>query len=96
MQLLRQRVFGLAVGYEDLNDHDTLRGDSQFTLICGKDNITGENRTRARDVGTPLASSSILNQMELAGSGKQQQRYKKISADEQALDRLIVDVYLCL
>ena len=93
-QLLRQRIFALALGYEDLNDHDTLRADSQLALICGKDDVTGDTRVRARDVGTPLAGSSTLNRLELAGSGRNQGRYKKISADEQALDRLMVDVFL--
>ena len=63
--LVRQRVFGLALGYEDLNDHDEIRRDSMLALACGRGDLTGEERARARDRAFPLAGSSTLNRMEL-------------------------------
>ena len=50
--LVAQRVYALALGYEDLNDHDVLRDDSLLTL--GKEDITGALRSRSRDLGHPL------------------------------------------
>src|SRR3954454_2236643 len=45
-QLIAQRVYGLALGYEDLNDHDTLRLDPLLATLCGKEDPTGANRLR--------------------------------------------------
>ena len=59
--LLRQRVFGIGMGYEDLNDHDEMRRDSVLALACGRDDLTGQKRARARDRAYPLAGSSTLN-----------------------------------
>ena len=63
--LLMQRVFGLALGYEDLNDHDALRLDHLLALAMGKEDPTGATRKRSQDRGLPLASSSTLNRLEL-------------------------------
>ena len=93
--LLAQRIYGLSLGYEDLNDHDVLRADPLLATLVGKTDVTGEKRLREQDRGCPLASSSTLNRLELsepdtaAGS-----RYKRIGADPQALDRLLVDIFL--
>lgn len=46
--LLRQRVFGTGMDYEDLNDHDRIRRDSVLALSCGRDDLTGQKRERAR------------------------------------------------
>lgn len=54
-QLLRQRVFGLVLGYEDLNDHEELRLDPALAAAVGKADPSGEDRVRERDEGTPLA-----------------------------------------
>ena len=59
--LVAQRVFGVALGYEDLNDHDTLRSDSLLALLVGKADVSGQDRVRARDKGHALAGSSTLN-----------------------------------
>ena len=52
-RLVAQRLFGLVLGYEDLNDHDELWDDSSLAVEC--DDLTGENRVRERDRGRPLA-----------------------------------------
>lgn len=94
-RLLAQRVYALALGYEDLNDHDVLRADSLLALLVGKSDVTGERRLRDRDRGCPLAGSSTLNRLELSDlASAARSRYKKIAADVQALDRLLVDLFL--
>ena len=60
-----QRVFGLALGYEDLNDHDDLRRDPMLAVALGKDDVKGEQRRRAQDRGKALAGKSTLNRLEL-------------------------------
>ena len=54
-QLVAQRVFGLALGYEDLNDHDQLRADPLLAVLVGSADPAGQARRGARDVGKPLA-----------------------------------------
>lgn len=93
--LVAQRIYGLALGYEDLNDHDVLRSDSALALLVGKRDVTGADRNRARDRGHALAGSSTLNRLELSTSAlAAADRYKKVAADPQALDRLMVDVFV--
>ena len=93
--LSAQRLFGLALGYEDLNDHDTLRDDSLLALAVGCADVTGQSRSRQRDKGHPLAGSSTLNRFEL---GRPEQaakdRYKRIVGDAQQLDRLLVQLFI--
>ena len=83
------------LGYEDLCDHDQLRDDSLLALAVGRDDVTGESRARERDRGHPLAGSSTLNRLEL-GTPEQarQDRYKRIVADTQQLDALLVELFL--
>jgi len=50
--LLAQRILGLALGYEGINDHDTLRRDSLLALLVGKTNLTGQSRVGCRIRGT--------------------------------------------
>jgi hypothetical protein len=93
--LVAQRVYGLALGYEDLNDHDTLRKDSVLALLVGKQDLIGEQRVRQQDKGNPLAASSTLNRLELSKpDSAPSDRYKRIAANPDALDRLLVDVFL--
>ncbi|MEZ5553231.1 MAG: transposase [Pseudomonadales bacterium] len=93
--LVAQRVYGLGLGYADLNDHDGLRSDSVLALLVGKRDLTGEDRERDRDRGYPLAGSSTLNRLELTTpASAASDRYKKIAADPQALDRLLVDLFI--
>jgi hypothetical protein len=94
-ELVAQRVYGLALGYADLNDHDALRADSVLALLAGKRDLTGESRERERDRGYPLAGSSTLNRLELSTPAlAADDRYKRIAADAVALDRLLVDLFL--
>lgn len=65
LDLVRQRVYGLALGYENLNDHDDLLRDPLLALVLGKRDPLGTNRRRGSDAGTALASSSTLNRFEL-------------------------------
>jgi len=63
--LIAQRVLGLALGYEDLNDHDALRVDPLLAAGCGCGDVLGESRRRDEDKGKPLAGKSTLNRLEL-------------------------------
>jgi hypothetical protein len=93
--LICQRVYGLALGYEDLNDHDTLRQDPLLALLVGKKDLTGQERVRERDRGKPLAGKSTLNRLELTPVGADaESRYKKITADCSAIEKLLVDQFL--
>ena len=93
--LVSQRVYGLALGYEDLNDHNQLRLDAFMALLVGKSDITGADRRRSRDKGRPLASASGLNRLELSRPEEAQgSRYKRTPADGAALDGLLVDLFL--
>src|ERR1700674_5645312 len=83
-QMIRQRVFALALGYEDLNDHEQLRQDPLLGVMAGK-----------RDLGEPLAGKSTLNRLELTPVGSPAaERYNKISYSAEALDALLVDLFL--
>ncbi len=93
--LFGQRVYGVALGYEDLNDHDTLRADSLLALLVGKADVTGRDRLRERDNGYPLAGSSTLNRLELSRAETAPgSRYKRIVADSASIDRLLVDLFV--
>ena len=93
--LLGQRVYALALGYEDLNDHEELRRDSLLALLVGKSDLKGGDRVRNRDRGYPLAGASTLNRLELGtAEGASSDRYKRIAADPAAMDRLLVDVFV--
>src|SRR6266540_2911323 len=103
LDLIMQRVFGLALGYEDLNDHDELRRDPMLAVALGKDDLKGEHRRRAQDRGKALAGKSTLNRLELTapdydGSPRQKESYKsetkKIGADPESIDALLVDLFL--
>jgi len=94
-ELVAQRVYGLALGYEDLNDHDELRRDPLLAVLVEKEDPTGESRARERDHGKALAGKSTLNRLELTREKVgPQERYKKIALEEAALDRLLVEVFL--
>ena len=63
--MVAQRVYGLALGYEDLNDHDDLRRDPLLALLSGKQDVEGQKRRRKTDRGQALAGKSTLNRLEL-------------------------------
>jgi hypothetical protein len=80
VDLLRQRIFGLALGYEDLIDHDALRFDPALTAALD----------RPEDA---LAGKSTLNRLEHAGKiGRD--RHHKLDHDTAAIERLFVDVFM--
>ncbi|RPJ85789.1 MAG: IS1380 family transposase [Acidobacteria bacterium] len=93
--LVSQRVYGLALGYEDLNDHEDLRRDPLMAVLAEKEDVEGEKRRQPQDKGKPLAGKSTLNRLELtAEQVSEQERYKKIALDPQAADRALVDCFL--
>jgi hypothetical protein len=103
LDLIAQRVFGLALGYEDLNDHDALRRDPMLAVALSKDDLKGEHRRRAQDRGKALAGKSTLNRLELTapdydGSPRQKNsgkpETKKIVVDPESIDALLVDLFL--
>jgi hypothetical protein len=94
-ELVAQRVYGLALGYEDLNDHEQLRQDPLLAILAEKADPTGEDRARERDRGKALAGKSTLNRLELTKAVVEaKERYKKIVMDQAAVDRLLVQVFL--
>ncbi len=94
-ELVAQRVYALALGYEDLNDHDQLRQDPLLAVLAEKPDPTGESRTRERDRGKALAGKSTLNRLELTKAAVEaKERYKKIAMDQAAVGRLLVEVFL--
>ncbi len=94
-ELIGQRVYGLALGYEDLNDHDELRKDPLLATLAGKADPTGQNRERERDRGKPLAGKSTLNRLELTpAEADKKSRYKKIVIDPAAVDGFLLDVFI--
>jgi DDE family transposase len=91
-ELVGQRVYGLALSYEDLNDHDELRTDPLLATVVGKADPTGSDRRQEQDRGKPLAGKSTLNRLEW-GAVKQD-RYRKITVDEAAVDEFFVEMFL--
>jgi hypothetical protein len=81
-EMVRQRVYGLALGYEDLNDHEQLRQDPLLRVLAGK-------REPGQD---SLAGKSTLNRLELGTA--EANRYKKITFWRDGIDELLVDVFL--
>lgn len=84
-ELVAQRVYGLALGYEDLNDHEELRNDPLLAVLVEKTH-PGEEA---------LAGKSTLNRLELTReTASPKERYKKIVLDHGAVDRLLVQLFL--
>jgi hypothetical protein len=84
-----QRIYGLALGYEDLNDHDHLRRDPVHGLICGKSDPLGQDRILERDKGKALAGHSTLNRLELSAEAIDA-RYQKIQAQPDKIEELFI------
>ncbi len=83
--LVGQRVFGLALGYEDLNDHDHLRHDPLLAVLLGK-------LAAKRSDCAAMAGKSTLNRLEL--SRPEPTKYHKISHDPAAIESLLVDLFM--
>ena len=83
-EMLAQRIYGLALGYEDLNDHEELRRDPLLAVLAGK-----------REIEEPLAGKSTLNRLELTpASCPLTERYHKITYSPEAIDELLVEICL--
>src|SRR5438132_1015727 len=81
LEMLSQRVYGLALGYEDINDHEQLRHDPVFGILAGREELE-----------QPLAGKSTLNRLEM-GAGEPD-RYKKITFWKEAVDELLVKLFV--
>jgi Transposase DDE domain group 1 len=81
LEMVSQRVYGLALGYEDVNDHEQLRKDPLFGVLTGRE-----------ELDKPLAGKSTLNRLEL-GHGRQD-RYKKITFWKEGIDELLVSAFV--
>jgi hypothetical protein len=93
--LVRQRVLGIACGYEDLVDHDALRDDPLMAMVVGKSDPLGRDRLSKKDRGHPLASSSTLNRLELTpADATADSRYRKVVYDAAAIESFFVDAFL--
>ena len=89
-ELVRQRLFGLALGYEDLNDHAELRRDPLLAAAVGKEDLLGEKRRLEKDRGFAGASPSTLNRLELGT--KFSDRYRKIHADPERVEAAVLEL----
>jgi Transposase DDE domain group 1 len=95
LELVAQRVYALALGYEDLNDHDDLHSDPLLATVVGKGDPTGQRRKRRRDRGKALAGKSTLNRLELTPVGAgEDSSYKKITCNLHAVEELLVTLFL--
>jgi hypothetical protein len=93
--LIRQRVYGIALGYEDLNDHDSLRHDVVMGLLSEKQDPSGRDRVREQDRGKAVAGKSTLNRLELTPEdANENSRYKKIVANSEKIDELMVALFI--
>jgi hypothetical protein len=89
-ELLAQRIFGIALGYEDLNDHEQLRHDPMLAVLAGK-------TQPAPQEGFALAGKSTLNRLELTPVGaNEESRYKKIVARHSKIENFFVNAFLQL
>ena len=79
-EMVGQRVYALALGYEDLNDHEQLRHDPVLQVLAGKS-----------DLNEQLAGKSTLNRLEAGGTPD---RYKKIACRPEMMDDLLADLFL--
>ncbi len=94
-ELISQRVYGIALGYEDLNDHDKLRTGPLLAVLCGKAGPSGQNRHCERDKGKALAGKSTLNRLELTPlDATEKSRYKKIVYQEENINSFFIDTFL--
>ena len=89
-ELVSQRLIGLALGYEDLNDHNQLRRDPLLAVACGKHDPLGSHRPCEQDRGKALASAPTLNRLELGG--EREDRYHKITHDPQKVEACLLEM----
>ena len=93
--LLAQRIYGLVCGYEDLNDHDTLRHDPLLAACVGKADPTGTARSRERDRRCALAGRHTLMRLEHGCEELgENARYAKITHSRAAIENYFIDAYI--
>jgi len=83
-----QRLIAMALGYEDLNDHNPLRHDPLRAVACKKHDPLGANRSSAADRGKALASAPTLNRLERGG--EHEDRYHKITQDPHSIEQCLL------
>ncbi len=89
-QLLAQRVYGIILGYEDVNDHDKLRNDPALAIALGKLNFIESNQRT-------LAGKSTINRLEYCPEtiiNQESSRYHKIEPDPKEIERAFVEIFL--
>jgi hypothetical protein len=89
-QLLAQRIYGLVLGYEDLNDHEWLRLDPLLATACDKRDPTGQDRFNPAHRGVALAGISTLNRLEL--SNNRQTRAHKLAHDPKQIQACLLQM----
>jgi hypothetical protein len=89
-QLLAQRLYGLALGYADLNDHDRLRYDPLLAAACDKRDPLGADRLLPHHRGAALAGSATLNRLEL--SNDQKTRAHRLAHDPQKVEQCLLQL----
>ena len=92
-QLLAQRLYGLALGYEDLNDHERLRLDPLLAAACEKRDPLGQDRFNPAHRGVALAGASTLNRLEL--SNNKSTRGHKLSHDPSRIEAVLLQMGVC-
>lgn len=94
-ELVAQRVYSLALGYEDLNDHHDLSRDPLFATAVGKTDLHGVNRKQAKDKGIVLASPSTLGRVERTKTvADKSSRYEKVVCDFDRVRDVFTDVFI--
>ncbi len=94
-RLVAQRVHGLCLGYEDLNDHEHLRFDPLFATLCGQHDPIGARRNRVADVGKALAGKATLQRLESTPAiDAQADRYHKITHEPEKVRKFFIEHFL--
>ena len=91
-ELVGQRIYGLALGYEDGNAHEELRADPLMAVLVGKEDPLGRDRRAEADRGKACAGKSTLNRLEL--SSVTQDKYRKTPVDEAAVEAFLVEQFI--
>lgn len=89
-QMVAQRIYGLALGYEDLNDHDRLRLDPVLATACNKLDPMGNDRFNPAHRGVALAGASTLNRLEL--SNNKNTRCHKVPHDPAKIEACLLQM----
>jgi len=94
LELVSQKVMGLCLGYEDINDHDLLRYDPLFATVCGKADPSGQDRRHERDRGKACAGKSTLNRLETCQGFWEMTGTKRIVAEGPEIEKFFVKSFL--